>query len=99
MQPARPLASTRRIGAPAPDSLLIEEVVYLSYLNRHADLLFALINQRYEKRSALITSNKSLSEWFEVYPNASCAVAMIDRPLGGRDKYAPLYAAKSKMRF
>ena len=59
--------------------MLIEEVVYLSYLNRHADLLFALFNQRYEKRSALITSNKSLSEWSEVHPNASCVVAMIDR--------------------
>jgi len=27
----------------------------------------------------LITTNKSFSEWSEVFPNASCVVAMIDR--------------------
>ena len=53
--------------------------VYLSYSNRHADLLFELINRRHEKKSTLITTNKSFSEWSEVFPNASCVVAMIDR--------------------
>ena len=63
----------------APDLLLIDEVGYLSYSNRHADLLFELINRRHEKKSTLITTNKSFSEWSEVFPNASCVVAMIDR--------------------
>ena len=27
----------------------------------------------------MITTNKSFSEWSEVFPNASCVVAMIDR--------------------
>jgi DNA replication protein DnaC len=58
---------------------LIDEVGYLSYSNRHADLLFELINRRHEKKSTLITTNKSFSEWTEVFPNASCVVAMIDR--------------------
>jgi DNA replication protein DnaC len=57
----------------------IDEVGYLSYSNRHADLLFELINRRHEKKSTLITTNKSFSEWSEVFPNASCVVAMIDR--------------------
>ena len=56
-----------------------DEVGYLSYSNRHADLLFELINRRHEKKSTLITTNKSFSEWSEVFPNASCVVAMIDR--------------------
>ena len=59
--------------------MLIDEVGYLSYSNRHADLLFELINRRHEKKSTLITTNKSFSEWSEVFPNASCVVAMIDR--------------------
>ena len=63
----------------APDLLVIDEVGYLSYSNRHADLLFELINRRHEKKSTLITSNKAFSEWSEVFPNASCVVAMIDR--------------------
>jgi DNA replication protein DnaC len=63
----------------APDLLVIDEVGYQSYSNRHADLLFELINRRHEKKSTLITTNKSFSEWSEVFPNASCVVAMIDR--------------------
>lgn len=63
----------------SPDLLVIDEVGYLSYSNRHADLLFELINRRHEKKSTLITTNKSFSEWSEVFPNASCVVAMIDR--------------------
>ncbi len=63
----------------SPDLLVIDEVGYLSYSNRHADLLFELINRRHEKKSTLITTNKSFSEWAEVFPNASCVVAMIDR--------------------
>lgn len=63
----------------APDLLVIDEVGYLSYSNRHADLLFELIARRHEKKSTLITTNKAFSEWTEVFPNASCVVAMIDR--------------------
>lgn len=63
----------------APDLLVIDEVGYLSWSNRHADLLFELINRRHEKKSTLITTNKSFSEWPEVFPNAGCVVAMIDR--------------------
>ena len=63
----------------APDLLVIDEVGYLSYSMRHADLLFELINRRHEKKSPLLTINKSFSEGSEVFPNARCGVAMIDR--------------------
>ena len=63
----------------APALLVIDEVGYLSYSNRHADLLFELINRRHECRSTLITTNRSFSEWSEVFPNAACTVALIDR--------------------
>jgi DNA replication protein DnaC len=43
------------------------------------DLLFELINRRHEQKSTLITTNKSFSEWSEVFPNAACVVALIDR--------------------
>ena len=35
----------------APDLLVVDEVSYLSYSNRHTDLLFELINRRHEKRA------------------------------------------------
>jgi DNA replication protein DnaC len=62
-----------------PTLLVIDEVGYLSYSNRHADLLFELINRRYEQKSTLLTTNKSFAEWSEVFPNAACVVALIDR--------------------
>jgi DNA replication protein DnaC len=59
--------------------LIIDEVGYLSYSNRHADLLFEIINRRYEKHPTLITTNRPFSEWNEVFPNAACVVSLIDR--------------------
>jgi DNA replication protein DnaC len=35
----------------APDLLLIDDARYLSYSNRHADLLIGLISRRYEHKS------------------------------------------------
>ena len=62
-----------------PDFLLIDEVGYLSYSNRHADLLFQLISRRYEQHSTLITTNRPFAEWSEVFPNAACVVSLVDR--------------------
>jgi DNA replication protein DnaC len=62
-----------------PRLLAIDEVGYLSYSNRHADLMFELISRRYEQKSTLITTNRPFSEWAEVFPNAACVVSLIDR--------------------
>ncbi len=61
------------------DLLCIDEVGYLSYSNRHADLLFELTNRRYGNKSTLLTTNKTFSDWHEVFPNAACVVSLIDR--------------------
>lgn len=63
----------------APSLLAIDEVGYLSYSNRHADLLFELISRRYESKSTLITTNRPFAEWNQVFPNAACVVSMVDR--------------------
>ena len=62
-----------------PDVLVIDEVGYLSYANRQADLLFEIISQRYEKRSTIITTNRAFGEWGDVFPNAACVTSLIDR--------------------
>ena len=59
--------------------LIIDEVGYLSYSNRYADLLFEIINRRYEKNATIVTTNRPFSEWNEVFPNAACVVSLIDR--------------------
>lgn len=62
-----------------PDLLAIDEVGYLAYSNRHADLMFQLVSRRYESKSTMITTNRSFSDWHEVFPNAACVVSLVDR--------------------
>ena len=62
-----------------PAVLVIDEVGYLSYGNRHADLLFEIVSRRYEVRPTIITTNRPFTEWNEVFPTAACVVSIIDR--------------------
>jgi DNA replication protein DnaC len=62
-----------------PRLLVVDEVGYLSYSNRHADLLFEIVSRRYEAKSTLITTNRPFAEWGEVFPNAACVVSLVDR--------------------
>lgn len=62
-----------------PALLVIDELGYLSYANRHADLLFEVINRRYELKSTLVTTNRPFDEWNQVFPNAACVVSLVDR--------------------
>ena len=59
--------------------LVIDEVGYLSYDARAADLLFQVVTRRYEKRSLVLTTNLPFSEWPTIFPNAATAIALIDR--------------------
>ena len=57
----------------------IDEVGYLSYDDNAADLLYEVINRRYERRSVIVTTNRGFKEWNEVFPSASCIVTLVDR--------------------
>lgn len=62
-----------------PQLLVIDELGYLSYDTRHADLLFEVVSRRYENKPILVTTNKIFREWGEVFPNATCVVTIVDR--------------------
>jgi DNA replication protein DnaC len=62
-----------------PHLLAIDEVGYLTYDAHAADLLFQVISRRYEQKSIVITTNAPFKQWDTVFPNATCAVALIDR--------------------
>ena len=73
-------ALQRKIGLYCrPQVLLIDELGYLSYDSRHADLLFEVVSRRYLQRPLLITTNKPFAEWGEVFPNATSVVTLVDR--------------------
>ena len=55
------------------------EVGYLSAGVRHADMLFEVVSRRYEKGSIVVTTNRPLKEWSEVFPSAGCVVTLVDR--------------------
>ncbi len=62
-----------------PALLVIDEVGYLAYSNRAADLFFELVSRRYQSKSTIITTNKPFAEWNDVFPNAACVVSLVDR--------------------
>jgi DNA replication protein DnaC len=61
------------------DLLVCDEVGYLSYDTRAADLLFQVVSERHEKRPLVLTTNLPFAQWPTIFPNASCTVALIDR--------------------
>jgi len=65
-----------------PALLCIDELGYLSYDSRYADLLFEVVTRRYKaKKSIVLTTNKRFAEWPQVFPNAACVVTLVDRLL------------------
>jgi DNA replication protein DnaC len=64
-----------------PKLLIIDELGYLPFEPKAAHLFFQLISRRYEKGSTLITSNRSVSEWGEVFGDTVVATAILDRLL------------------
>jgi len=63
-----------------PELLCIDEVGYLNYNARSADLLFEVVSRRYQStKPILITTNKAFEQWGDVFPNASCVVTLVDR--------------------
>ena len=59
--------------------LVIDEIGFLAFDNRNADLLFQVVSRRYEKKSLVLTTNLLFRDWHTIFPNATCATALIDR--------------------
>ena len=59
--------------------LIIDEIGYLPIDKQGANLLFQLINRRYEKNSTIITTNQPFSKWGEVFSDITLANAILDR--------------------
>lgn len=68
----------RRYTSPAV--LVVDELGYVAYGNRHADVLFEVVNRRYESgRPVVVTTNRSFTDWGDLFPNATCVVPLVDR--------------------
>jgi DNA replication protein DnaC len=65
--------------------LCIDEVGYLSFDDKAADLLYEVVNRRYERKPVILTTNRPFKEWNEVFPNATCIITLLDRLLHHAD--------------
>lgn len=61
--------------------LIIDEIGYLNLDRDDSNLFFQLISMRYEKRSTIITTNKTLSKWTEIFGDPVITNAILDRLL------------------
>jgi DNA replication protein DnaC len=64
-----------------PKLLIIDEFGYLPLGRNGANLIFQLVSRPYERGALLITSNKSLCLWGEVFGDNMLAAAILDRIL------------------
>lgn len=64
----------------SPQLLVVDELGYLSYGNRHGDLLYEVVSRRYESQAPIIvTTNKPFAQWNTVFEGSSCVSTMVDR--------------------
>jgi DNA replication protein DnaC len=61
--------------------VIVDEVGYLPVTSQEAYLFFQFVTYRYEKSSTIITSNKSFSDWQELFGDPVIASAILDRLL------------------
>lgn len=59
--------------------LIVDEVGYIPFDPEAAALFFALISSRYERRSLIVSSNKTFSAWAEIFGDPVAVAAMVDR--------------------
>jgi DNA replication protein DnaC len=64
-----------------PKLLIIDEVGYLPMQAEAAAALFQVISRRYLKGSIVLTTNRSISSWGQIFDDPMVAAAMLDRLL------------------
>lgn len=63
----------------AYDILAVDELGYMNLKPEHANALFQLLEQRYARKSTLITTNLDFDRWYELFRNKPLVDALLDR--------------------
>ncbi len=64
-----------------PQLLIIDEIGYLPVIAGGGNLVFQLVNARYERGAMILTSNRGFAEWGDVFGSPVVATALLDRLL------------------
>lgn len=62
-----------------PELVILDELGFTPLDRLLADAFYRIIASRYERKSLVVTSNKSFESWAEVFPDAVIASAVLDR--------------------
>ncbi len=61
------------------EALIIDDIGYVKYNQEEMEVLFNLLEQRYERGSVMLTSNLPFSEWDKIFKDPMTTAAVIDR--------------------
>ena len=64
-----------------PQLLVVDELGYLPMPGEAAAHLFQVISRRYEHGSIILTTNRGIASWGEIFEDTTVAVAILDRLL------------------
>ena len=79
------------------DLLLIDEMGYLNLRPEQSNIFFKLLEERYGRKSTIITTNLSYEQWYDFLGNKQMVAALLDRlrhrchtiPIQGHSLRAP----------
>lgn len=77
-QEAHRLSQFERVLAKL-DLIVLDEVGFVPFSQRGAQMLFTFISQRYQRGSLMVTSNLTFGDWTEVFGDARLTSALLDR--------------------
>jgi DNA replication protein DnaC len=82
----RPLAAKRDLRLPQEVGklghmacLILDDIGYVQHDRDEMEVLFTLLAERYERRSAILTTNLVFSDWNRIFKNPMITMAAIDR--------------------
>ena len=61
------------------ECLILDDIGYVQHDRAEMEVLFALLAQRYERESVMITSNLVFSQWDRIFKDSMTTAAAIDR--------------------
>lgn len=73
-------ATTMRFFS-GPAVLIVDELGYLPMPAEDAAALFQVISRRYQKGSIILTTNRGVASWGDIFSDTTIAAAMLDRLL------------------
>ena len=63
------------------DCLALDDIGYVQHDRAEMEVLFALLAERYERKSVMVTSNLVFSKWDQIFKDPMTTAAAIDRVL------------------